>query len=268
MSLTETTFTNFPTLWSQNNHKIIYFPSWPRRYPALQFRSHVIKFWVSEISPPSLSETALCLSGNNVPQSNVHYDEMKQSTCEKCFLIWLLHTMHAILMCEDEVFSGWSINYAKICVRGLLMLNNFCSDVTTPLLQQIGASRSTVLSKRRCVLRKATSYQVFTEAKSSSLNLNSAGSVHPVQGSLQWNSPSQSHIKGLPEISMGLDRGWEIHYGNHSLGPWRRAGKTLEIDCCLLFHSFSLYYYKTLHGQLLRDKTTKNKKYFSSKRHK
>lgn len=71
------------------------------------------------------------------------------------------------------------------------------------------------------------SYQVFTEAKSSSLNLNSEGSVHPVQGSLQWNSPSQSHIKGLPEISMGLDRGREIHYGNHSLDA-ARGRKDIE----------------------------------------
>lgn len=56
----------------------------------------------------------------------------------------------------------------------------------------------------------------------------------------------------------------------------KEGGKTLKIGCCLLFHIFSLYYYKTLHRQLListlsgtqRDKTTKNKKYFSSKRHK
>lgn len=96
-------------------------------------------------------------------------------------------------------------------------------------------------------------YQVFTEAESCGVNLNSEGSVHPVQGSLQWNSPSRSHIKGLPEISTGLDRGWEIHDGNHSLlrlCTWRRGGKTLKTSR-LLFHIFSLYYYKTLHGQFL-----------------
>lgn len=42
---------------------------------------------------------------------------------------------------------------------------------------------------------KVMSYQEFSEAQSSSLNLNSEGSVHPVQGSLQWNSPSQTASK-------------------------------------------------------------------------
>ncbi len=37
----------------------------------------------------------------------------------------------------------------------------------------------------------------------------------------------------------------------HSRYTWRRGGKTLNIGCCLLFHIFSLYYYKTLHRQLL-----------------
>lgn len=68
-------------------------------------------------------------------------------------------------------------------------------------------------------------YQTVSEAKRISLNLNSAGSVHPIQGSLQWNSPSHSHIKGLPEISMGLDRGGEIHYGNHSSGAAHEGGQ-------------------------------------------
>lgn len=40
--------------------------------------------------------------------------------------------------------------------------------------------------------------------------------------------------------------------GNHSLGPARGGGEThWKPAGCLLFHIFSLYYYKTLHGQFL-----------------
>lgn len=114
--------------------------------------------------------------------------------------------------------------------------------------QQIGASRSTVVSKQQRILCKVMSYQVFNEAESSSLNLNSEGSVHPVRGSLQWNSPLQSHIKGLPEISMGLDSGWEIHYSDHSFSAVHEGGgrKTFRVASCWLSHIFSLYYYKIL----------------------
>lgn len=81
------------------------------------------------------------------------------------------------------------------------------------------------------------SYQGFSEAKSSSLNLNSEGSVHPVQGSVQWNSPSQRHIKDLPEISMGLDRGRETLDGNHSPGAAREARGGKEIEKKLVVYS-------------------------------
>lgn len=94
--------------------------------------------------------------------------------------------------------------------------------VATPFLLQTGANSAL---KAMAHFAQVMNYQVFTEAKSGGVNLNSEGSVHPVQGSLQWNSPSQSHIKGLPEISMGLDRGWETHDGNHSLSCAHGGGE-------------------------------------------
>ena len=44
---------------------------------------------------------------------------------------------------------------------------------------------------------------------------NSAGSVGPVQGSVQWNSPSESHFKDLTEIWTSLDRGWQGKFTIH-----------------------------------------------------
>lgn len=79
------------------------------------------------------------------------------------------------------------------------------------------------------------SYQVFTEAKSRGLNVNSDGSVHPVQGSAQWNSSSQSHIKGLPQTSMGLALCWEIHRRNHSSGAAHMKEGSTDIENRLLF---------------------------------
>ena len=87
------------------------------------------------------------------------------------------------------------------------------------------------------------SYRGFTEAKSSRLNLSGAGNVPPVQGSVQGNGQSPGRIKEPP-------RGWEPLCGRHSSGGGG-GGTDIKGGRALLFHIFSLYYYKTLHGQLL-----------------
>lgn len=133
------------------------------------------------------------------------------------------------------------VNFIRVNIK-----NNHCFEVLR-FCNRSKPSGQLLRTKQKCILRKVMRDPAFSEAKSSSLNVNSKGSVRSVQGSLQWNSPSQSHIKGLPEISMGLDRGREIHTGNPSLGPARGGGEEgPRKTSCLLFHIVSLYYYKTL----------------------
>lgn len=93
-----------------------------------------------------------------------------------------------------------------------------------------------------------TTYQTFPGAERGSPEFTPSGG-----GSLQRNGPSWSRIKGLPEIWVGLERGWEIHCGNHSSGAAHEGGQERRSERLLLTlpHLFFLYYYKTLHRQLL-----------------
>lgn len=154
------------------------------------------------------------------------------------FMTFRLTSSHCWKFVPDIRISPCEMNLKVMKYSVTYKKRNTGFPVATPFLLQTGANSAL---KAKVHFAQVMSYQVFTEAESGGVNLNSEGSVHPVQGSLQWNSPSQSHIKGLPEISMGLDRGWEIHDGNHSLGCAHGGGEERHWKWAVYSSISSLY---------------------------